>query len=102
MPMPMPMSTPAPVIHVSKSHWSRNFDAALPPAVLAQPGDRLLVETHCCSMGTVTRNVRADVDGFYAELGYTPGMPITGPIAVEGAQVGDTISVEILRLDVAN
>jgi amidase len=96
------MPTPETVTHVAKTHWSRNFDATLPPAVLAQPGSRLVVETHCCSMGTVTRNVRAEPDDFYAQLGYTPGMPITGPIAVEGAQVGDIIGVEILRLDVAD
>lgn len=100
MPTP-PDPMPEPVTHVAKTHWTRYFDAALPPAVHARPGSHLLVETHCCSMGTVTRNVRADADGFYAELGYTPGMPVTGPIAVDGAQVGDTISVEILRLDVA-
>lgn len=96
------MPTPEMMTYVPKTHWSRYFDATLSPAVLVQPGDRLVVETHCCSMGTVTRSVRADVDDFYAQLGYTPGMPITGPIAVSGAQVGDILGVEILRLDVAD
>ena len=88
--------------HVSKDQWSRDFDPGLAPAARVRPGGRLLVETHCCSMGAVTRNVRAPVDRFYADLGYTPGMPITGPIAVEGARAGDAIAVEILRLEVAD
>jgi amidase len=76
-------------VHVSREHWSRDFDPSLPPAASAQPGDRIIVQTYCCSKGSVTRSISTSAESFYEDLDYTPGMPVTGPIAIRGAQVGD-------------
>jgi amidase len=90
------------IVRVGLDRWSRDFDPALPPAARAVPGDRLVVATHCCSMGAVSRDISTSPETFYAELGYTPGMPITGPVAVEGAGVGDTLAVDVVSVRVAD
>lgn len=89
-------------IHVGLERWSRDFDPALAPAALARSGDKLVVETYCCAKGSVTRSVSTSPNSFYSELGYTPGMPITGPIAIDEAQVGDVLRVDVLDIQVAD
>jgi amidase len=47
----------------------------------------------------VTREVVTPPDLFHTTLKYTPGMPVTGPIAVADAQVGDFLAIEILNIE---
>ncbi len=47
------------------------------------------------------RDVSTAPERFYAELAYTPGMPVTGPIDVAGAEPGDTLLVEVREIKVA-
>jgi amidase len=89
-------------ISVGLEHWSRYFDPDLPSAAFARPGDKVVVQTHCCSKGAVTRSISSTPDGFYSELAYTPGMPVTGPIYIHGAQVGDVLRVEVLDIQIAD
>lgn len=76
------------------SEWDRTLD----PVVKAEPGD------------VVSLNCRDAWDGLIDE-DTTPagvpdaleqrdgGMPITGPVAVEGAKPGDVLSIEILAVE---
>lgn len=89
-------------IQVSREHWSSDFDPALPPVAYAQPGDQIVVQTFCCSKGAVTRSISTAPETFYTDLAYTRGMPITGPIAVPQAQVGDTLGVDVLSIQIAD
>jgi len=88
-------------VHVGSEHWSRDYDASLPAAARVGPGAEVTVDVHCCSQGAVQRDVSTAPERFYAELAYTPGMPVTGPIDVAGAEPGDTLLIEVLDIRVA-
>ena len=60
------------------------------------------MDLHCCSHGAVQRDVSTRPDRFYEELAYTPGMPVTGPIDVVGAEPGDTLLIEVCEIKVAS
>jgi amidase len=89
-------------VRVGLEHWSRDFDPKLPPAAHARPGDKIVVQTYCCSKGAVNQSISTTAESFYSELNYTPGMPITGPIAIVGAQVGDVLRVDVVDIQVAD
>ena len=92
---------PAETVHVGLQHWSRDYDATLPAAASVHPGAEVAVDLHCCSRGAVQRDVSTRPDRFYEELAYTPGMPVTGPIDVVGAEPGDTLLIEVREIKVA-
>jgi acetamidase/formamidase len=84
-------------------HWGY-FDAALPPVLTVAPGDTVTIESvsggpeHLPPAGggfTVLPEHRA----IQAAVPRGPGPHIlTGPIAVEGAEPGDALKVEILDI----
>jgi amidase len=101
---PGPVGRPpggARTVHVGSQHWSRDYDAGLPAVARVGPDAVVGVDLHCCSQGAVDRDVSTTPERFYQDLAYTPGMPVTGPIDVAGAEVGDTLWVEVLALEVA-
>lgn len=89
------------------------WDAALPPALHAAPGDTVTFGTLDASYGRVARQVAAGELEAPADLrdliasqarapgpltGGQPGHPLTGPVYVEGARPGDTLVVKLLRV----
>ena len=92
---------PAETVHVGLRNWSRDYDAMLPAAARVRPGGDVAVDLHCCSHGAVTRDVSTAPERFYEALEYTPGMPVTGPIDVVGAEPGDTLLIEVREITVA-
>jgi acetamidase/formamidase len=81
-------------------HWGY-FDAALEPVLRVQSGDRVTV--HCLSGGpdelpgapfTVLPEHRA-VHAAHQKPRFGGGHILTGPIAVEGAEPGDTLEIRI-------
>ena len=71
------------------------YDKGAQPVVWVKPGERILVETWDCSWGARTgapMEKKSDLSEVRARV---PGMPLTGPIFVEGAEKGDTLVVEI-------
>jgi amidase len=92
---------PAETVHVGLQHWSRDYDATLPAAARVRPGGDVAVDVHCCSHGAVTRDVSTAPERFYEALAYTPGMPVTGPIDVVGAEPGDILLIEVRAITVA-
>ena len=67
-----------------------------PPAAHAQSGDTICFETLDCFSGQITRP--EDRTG---GLDWSRINPATGPVYIEGAEPGDTLRVEILRIDLA-
>ena len=63
------------------------------PVAHAQSGDTLLFETNDCFGGQICKET--DQMG---TLDWSRINPATGPVFVEGAQPGDTLKVEILRI----
>ncbi|HEV2783091.1 MAG TPA: acetamidase/formamidase family protein [Actinophytocola sp.] len=100
------------------TYWSNE----LPPRLTVRPGDTVTFETLDSSYGRIAREIDelaqpgADPDllalisaGAYPEQStmdhaaiLARGHPLTGPVAVAGAEPGDTLAVEILRVDVAD
>ena len=88
-------------VQIDGAIWSRNFDASLPYAASVASGSMLHIQLHCCALGAVDRSVSTPPQEFYTTLHYTPGMPVTGPIEIQGAAVGDVLAVEILDIELA-
>ncbi len=73
------------------------------PAYRVAPGERVRVETLCSASGSIRRSVTAaSNDELRAKVGWVRGMPMTGPIFVDGAEPGDALAVRIDAIDVAD
>jgi acetamidase/formamidase len=73
------------------------FDRDRPAAVTAAPGDELELELADCFDGQLTAAATArDIGG----LDLDRANPLTGPVAVEGLEPGDTLVVDILEVAV--
>jgi acetamidase/formamidase len=64
-----------------------------PPVLSIEPGDTVIVETREVSDGQIVPTSETAV---LAGLDMTRLYPLAGPIAVAGAQPGDTLAIEIL------
>lgn len=96
------MTPPQDLRVVDRDHWTRYFDPQLPPVAAARSGQLVQMDAYCCAKGAVDRDVVTPPGEFYTTLNYTQGMPVTGPLAIAGAQVGDQIAVEIVAIDLAD
>lgn len=84
-------------------HWGY-FDAALPPVITIASGDVVTID--CVSGGAdvlpsdgpfqVLEDHRAILAALTPKL---PGHILTGPVAVEGAEPGDALEIEILSIE---
>jgi len=75
------------------------FKPGISPAVTVKSGERLLIETQDALFGR-----SKDVCAGLLDRGYVAAHanPITGPIAVEGAEPGDALAVEINGIKLEN
>ncbi|GGN24390.1 acetamidase/formamidase family protein [Halarchaeum nitratireducens] len=72
--------------------WSPDYD----PIARVEPGDTVAFECRDSMDGQVTpKTTASDV----ANTTFDPVHPITGPVAVEGAEPGDAVAIEILDLE---
>lgn len=71
------------------------WDKTLPPRLTIASGDTVVFETLEASAGQITPQ---STDEDMARLSFDPIHPLTGPVAIDGAQPGDTLEVEILDL----
>ena len=71
------------------------WDADTEPVLTIQSGDTVVVHTRDVSDNQITPESTADA---IAELDWDRVYPLAGPIAVEGAQPGHTLGVEIVDL----
>src|SRR4051794_25285767 len=68
----------------------------LAPALEVEPGDEIVVD---CRDGIDGQITPTTVDADLAELDFNRGHPLSGPIAVRGAEPGDVLKVEILAVE---
>ena len=80
---------------VSKDHAVYRMSSGNQPALVVSPGETFCVEAEDCYSG----NLRTPNDVFTKEM-WDAVNPATGPVAVEGARVGDVLRVDIERIDV--
>src|SRR5437867_3365240 len=81
---------------ITRDKTSVVFDRRLPPVANVQPGEVFVVETEDSRSGR-TRTPETTTPEFLLAMrraGYY-GNPVTGPIHVNGAEVGDTLAVHI-------
>jgi len=77
--------------NATHSRWNRE----LPPALEIDPGDTVVFETPEITRGQITRESTTDV---LNTLDFDPVHQISGPVAVRGAEPGDTLTVEIVEI----
>jgi len=78
----------------------KEFSPFHEPAYRVAPGERIRIETLCASSGVIRVGATAPTnEALYAKTGWVLGMPMTGPIYVEGAEPGDALAVYIEGID---
>jgi amidase len=88
------MSAPTPDAEISRDDVVWSFSADMKPVVTVAPGSVVRLETNDCFHGQVTsEDVTAD------QLDMLRVNAATGPIAVEGAEPGDSLLVELLEIN---
>jgi len=84
---------------VATCHWGQ-FDASLPPVLTLRSGDTLVVDSVSGGPEVLPPagfHVPPELLDIHARLPRPlPGHILTGPVAVEGAEPGDTLEVRIL------
>jgi acetamidase/formamidase len=71
------------------------WDQSLPPRVTIKPGDTVTFETLEASAGQITPRSKSAA---LTTMSFEPIHPLTGPVFVKGAEPGDALAVEIVRL----
>jgi amidase len=71
------------------------FSPLHPPAAAVLPGTRVVFETRDC----FSNRLRSEDDSFFM-VGWENINPATGPLAVEGAEPGDTLVVMVEKIEV--
>jgi acetamidase/formamidase len=84
-------------MHLSSSTSHIVWDRDIPPVLRVSPGQELTVEVADASGGQLTRDSTA-VD--VTAMDFAKVNPVSGPIAVEGAEPGDILVVDILDIEV--
>jgi amidase len=80
------------MIIIKRNQIYNQFKPEIPPAVTVKSGDRLLIETQDALFGR-SKDVRNGLLD-HAYVGAHAN-PMTGPVAVENAEPGDVLAVEI-------
>ncbi len=78
------------VHYLSRDHHTFSFSSAHQPALTVSPGELIHVQTWDCYKGAITNAENALLPIPDSEIN-----PATGPIFIEGAEPGDTLSVTI-------
>ena len=71
------------------------WDNSLAPRLEIRPGDTVIFETLEASAGQITPKSE---HAALKTLSFEPIHPLTGPVFVKGAEPGDTLEVEVVRL----
>ena len=82
---------------ISKEHCVYAMSAENKPALSVEPKARLQFETWDALQGQITSDSEETIN-----LDWNRINPATGPVYINGAEVGDILSVKIERIDVAD
>lgn len=88
------MSTPSPSLHVTRDQHHLAWDPAIPPIATIASGDVVDVDCLDASNGQITA---ASTTESLAALDFDGVDQVNGPVAVEGAEPGDTLQVDLLE-----
>ncbi len=78
---------------LTQQHTHCRWDNSIAPLVTVEPGDIVELETKEASDGQIVPGCSVDI---LANLDFSVIHPLTGPVAVVGAEPGDMLEVEVL------
>jgi acetamidase/formamidase len=87
------MSTIAPSVHIKPEQYHLAWDRSIEPIATVASGD--VVEFDANDAGNAQLNVDSTVDDL-AKFDFSRTDQVNGPIAVEGAEPGDSLEIELL------
>ena len=81
---------------VTRDRVHQVFGPNVSPAITVSRGETVVVETQDCYRGLLTKepNTHGDAD-------RPEGIPVTGPIYVEEASIGDVLSIQVKQIETA-
>jgi amidase len=79
--------------YLFRDSYTHSFSPQQPIALYVQAGDQIHIQSWDCYKGQVTTN-----DDLIKEIDDADVNPATGPIYVEGAEPGDTLTVKIIDI----
>jgi len=82
---------------LSQEHTHCRWDQSLTPLVTVEPGDIVELETKEASSGQIVPGSSTDI---LSRLDFSVIHPLTGPVAIVGAEPGDLLEVEVLDIRV--
>lgn len=85
------------MIRIPASNPVLTMSAAHPPVCRIDSGETIVVETLDCFSNTISSEQQ-----LFSSVGWDCVNPATGPIAVNGAEPGDTLKVEVLAIETAD
>jgi acetamidase/formamidase len=88
------MSEPIASVHVSRDQFHLAWDRSIEPIATVGSGDVVEIDALDASGGQITR---ASTVADLANLDFSRVDQVNGPIAVDGAEAGDTLEVELLE-----
>jgi acetamidase/formamidase len=93
------MAIAAPSVHINREQYHLAWDPAIPPVAAVESGAVVELDMLDASGGQLTaRSSVADL----ANLDFNKVDQVNGPIAVEGAEPGDSLQVELLEFTPAD
>ncbi len=95
-PTPLSQDLPEPDFLIGTDQTHNKFSRAIPPAITVPSGSVIEAFTHEATGGQLS--IDSTVDDF-ANVDMDQVHTLTGPIYVEGAEVGDVLAVELLELE---
>ena len=81
---------------VSRDRVEQVFSPNVSPAITVSRGETIVVETQDCYRGLLAAEKEADQDGE-----RSGDIPVTGPIYVEDAHIGDVLSIQVKEIKTA-
>jgi acetamidase/formamidase len=82
--------------HLDDTQPHAFWDNSHPPRLRIEPGDTVVFETLEASANQFTPTSTSEA---VQSLSFEPIHPLTGPVYVEGAELGDALEVEIISLE---
>ena len=84
--------------HITDEHYIYEHAESNAPAAHAKDGEVVIFDTRDC----YNRLVQREDISLEEQVGDEPDNPATGPLYVDGAEPGDVLAVDILKIDVAD
>ena len=93
------MSSPSPSLHVTRDQHHLAWDPAIPPVATIASGDIVSFDCLDASNGQITADSTTES---LADLDFSGVDQVNGPVAVDGAEHGDTLQVDLLEFTPAD